>query len=103
MSFVAIQPEALITTATNLTSAGSALSAQNMAAAAPITALIPAAADQVSAMTAAQFAAHAHSYQVVSAQAAAIHDQFVTMLTSSAHSYADVEAVNANAAGRGGL
>jgi hypothetical protein len=35
--------------------------------------VIPAAADEVSALTAAQFAAHAQIYQEVSAQAAAIH------------------------------
>ena len=35
--------------------------------------VVPAAADEVSALTAAQFALHAQMYQAVSAQAAAIH------------------------------
>jgi hypothetical protein len=61
----------------------------------PTTGLIPAAADEVSALTAAQFSMHAQLYQAVSAQAEAIHDQFVAVLASSAISYAATEAVNA--------
>ena len=56
------------------------MTAQNAAAAAPTTGVVPAAADEVSALTAAQFAAHAQMYQAVSAQAAAIHEMFVTRL-----------------------
>ncbi len=103
MSFVTIQPELLITAAGNLASSGSALSAQNAAAAAPTVGLVPAAADEVSALTAAHFATHAQSYQAVSAQAEAIHDQFVAMLTSSAHSYADTETANVITASLGGV
>jgi len=54
------------------------LSARNAAAAAPTTGVAPAAADEVSALTAAQFAAHAEMYQAVGAQAVAVHDLFVT-------------------------
>ena len=50
------------------------LSAQNAAAAAPTTGVVPAAADEVSALTATQFAAHAQMYQAVSAQATTIHE-----------------------------
>jgi hypothetical protein len=99
MSFVTTQPEMLSTAAGNLASIGSALTARNAAAAAPTTGMMPAAADEVSAVTAAQFAIHAQMYQAVSAQAAAIHDQFVAMLGSSAASYAATEAANALAAG----
>jgi hypothetical protein len=95
MSFVTIRPEMLNSAAGNLTSTGSALSAQNAAAAAPTTGLIPAAADEVSALTAVQFSIHAQLYQAVSAQAEAIHDQFVAMLASSEISYAATEAANA--------
>jgi hypothetical protein len=59
MSFVTTQPEALSAAATSLQGIGSALNAQNTAAAAPTTGVVPAAADEVSALTAAQFAAHA--------------------------------------------
>ena len=74
MSFVTTQPEALSAAATSLGGIGAGLNAQNAAAAAPTTGVIPAAADEVSALTAAQFAAHAQLYQAVSAQAAAIHE-----------------------------
>lgn len=99
MSFVTTQPEALSTAAGNLAAIGSALNAQNAAAAAPTTGVIPAAADEVSALTAAQFAAHANLYQAVAAQAAAIHEMFVATLSSSAESYAATEAANAISAG----
>ncbi|TXI53615.1 PE family protein [Mycolicibacter arupensis] len=99
MSFVNAQPEALSAAAANLTGIGAALNAQNAAAAAPTTGVLPAAADEVSALTAAQFAAHAAMYQQVSAQAAAIHDMFVATLSTSATSYASTEAANAAAAG----
>lgn len=99
MSFVTTQPEALIAAAGSLQGIGSAMSAQNAAAAAPTTGVMPAAADEVSMLTAAQFAAHAQMYQAVSAQAAAIHDLFVNTLGTSAGSYAATEAANAAAAG----
>jgi hypothetical protein len=98
MSFVNIVPEMLSAAAGNLQSIGSALSARNAAALAPTTGVVPAAADEVSALTAMQFAAHAHVYQTVSAQAAAMHHIFVTCLAASAGSYAATEAANAVAA-----
>jgi hypothetical protein len=99
MSFVTTQPEALASAAGTLQGIGSTLSAQNAAAAAPTTGVVPAAADEVSGLTAAQFAAHAQAYQVVSAQAAAIHEMFVNTLGMSSGSYAATEAANAVAAG----
>jgi hypothetical protein len=99
MSFVSTQPEALTAAAGTLQGIGSSMSAQNAAAAAPTTGVVPAAADEVSAMTAAQFATHAQMYRAVSAQAAAIHEMFVNTLASSAGSYAATEAANAIAAG----
>jgi hypothetical protein len=99
MSFVNTQPEALSAAAGTLQGIGAALSAQNAAAAAPTTGVVPAAADEVSALTAAQFAAHAQLYQAVSAQAAAIHEAFVNTLGVSSASYAATEAANAASAG----
>ncbi|MBS4729191.1 PE family protein [Mycobacterium sp. SM1] len=98
MSYVTIQPEMLAAAAGNLQGIGATMSAANSAAAAPTTGVIPAAADEVSALTAAQFAAHAQMYQAVSAQAAAIHEMFVTAMQTSAGSYAATEAANAIAA-----
>ena len=63
----------------------------------PTTGVVPAAADEVSALTAAQFAAHAQMYQAVSAQAAAIHEMFVNTLATSSGSYAATEVANAAA------
>lgn len=53
MSFVTTQPEALAAAAGSLQGIGSALNAQNAAAATPTTGVVPAAADEVSALTAA--------------------------------------------------
>jgi hypothetical protein len=97
MSFVTTQPEVLSAAAGDLQGIGSTVSGVNADATAPTTGVVPAAADQVSALTAAQFVAHAQMYQAISAQAAAIHQQFVTMLGTSAGSYAATEAANAAA------
>ncbi|PQM50217.1 PE family protein [Mycolicibacter virginiensis] len=99
MSFVTTQPEALASAASTLQAIGAALNAQSAAASAPTTGVMPAAADEVSALTAAQFAAHAGLYQTVAAQASAIHDMFVATLKTSSASYAATEAANAAAAG----
>jgi hypothetical protein len=94
-SFVTVEPETLAAAAGNLDAIGSAMSAGSAAAAAPTTGVVPAAADEVSALTAAQFAAHAIMYQAAVAQAAAIHELFVAALRASAGSYAITEAANA--------
>jgi hypothetical protein len=98
MSFVTTQPEILAEAAGNLQGIGSAMTAGNSAAAPATTGVLPAAADEVSALTAAQFVAQAEMYQAVSAQAAAIHEMFVNTLGVSAGSYAATEAANAAAA-----
>ncbi|VAZ93854.1 PE family protein PE13 [Mycobacterium pseudokansasii] len=84
MSFVTTRPAALTAAAGALQIAGSSMAAQNAAAAAPTTGVVPAAADEVSALQAAQFAAYGTWYQQVSAQAAAIHQMLVNTLGSSA-------------------
>ena len=99
MSFLVTQPETLTAAAGNLQAIGLAVSAQSAAAFAPTTGVTPAAADVVSAVTAARFSAHAQTYQALSAQAEAIHDSFVATLTASAGSYAATEAANVIATG----
>lgn len=99
MSFVTAQPEALEAAASTLTDIGTSLAARNAAAQIPTTGVVPAAADEVSVLTAAQFAAHAQMYQQVSAQATAVHEMFVATLNGSAGTYAAAEAANAVAAG----
>ena len=95
MALVVTETEMLLA-AGKLTSLGSAVRAVNALAATSTAGLVPAAADEVSALTAAQFIAHAAMYQAVSAQAAAVHNMFVTMLTAGAESYAATEAANVN-------
>ena len=99
MSFVTTQPELLTAAAANLAGIGSSMSSLNAAAAQPTTGVLPAAADEVSVLTALQLAAHGELYQAVSAQAAAIHQMFVATLAGSGESYAVAEAANAAAAG----
>lgn len=99
MSYVTTAPEALAAADGSLQGIGSALSAQNAAAPAPTTGVVPAAADEVSAPAAAQFAAHDQMYQAISTQAAAIHEMFVHTVSVSSGSYAATEAANAAAAG----
>jgi hypothetical protein len=94
MSFTTTQPDMLAAAASDLSLIGSAISADN-AAAGPMTAVVPAAADEVSALTTAQFAAHASLHQTVSARAPAARSIFVSTLGASAPSYAATEAANA--------
>jgi hypothetical protein len=97
MSFVTTLPAMLSSAAAELQTIGDAVAAGDMAAAAPTTGVVPAAADEVSALTAAQFAAQGVLYQEVSAQATAIRQLFVSTLETSAGSYAATEAANAAA------
>ena len=97
MSYVTVQPAMLASVAGELQIIGSAMAAGNTAAAAPTTGVVPAAADEVSALTAAHFAAHGATYQELSAQATAIHELFVSTLATSSGSYAAAEAANAAA------
>lgn len=98
MSFVTTHPEAMAATASNLQAIGSAMTAQNTAAAAPTTGIAPAGADEVSVLQATQFAAYGQLYQQISAQAAAIQEMFVNTLRTSADSYGSTEIANSAAA-----
>jgi hypothetical protein len=95
MSYLIAAPEMMAAAATDVAAVGSALSAAHMAAA-PTVAVVPAAADEVSAGIAHLFSRYAQGYQALAGQAAAFHEQFVQHLTASAGSYAATEAVNAS-------
>jgi hypothetical protein len=97
MSFVNVHPEALAAAASQLGAIGASMDAQNMAAAGATTGVVPAAADEVSALIAAQFTMHARMYRSVSAQGAAIHEMLVKTLAAGGDSYAVTEAANAAA------
>lgn len=95
MSFVRTYPEHLAAGASNLQSLGAALNVGNAAAATPTTGVVPAAADEVSILTAAQFATHAARFQELQARAAQIQAALAATLGTSAGSYAATEAANA--------
>ncbi|OBI86196.1 PE family protein [Mycobacterium asiaticum] len=95
MSLVIARPEIVAGVAGELQSINAMARAGDELAAAPTTGVVPAAADVVSQLTAAQFAAHARLYQAISVQAAAVQEQLATTLAVTAGSYADTEAANA--------
>jgi PE family len=95
MSYVMAAPEMMAAAATDVAAVGSTLSAAHLAAAAPTVAVIPAAADEVSASIAHMFSRHAQDYQGLAGQAAAFNQKFVQHLTASAVSYASAEAASA--------
>jgi len=97
MSFVTTQPEALAYAAGKLQTLGSAMAAESAAAATPTTGVVPAAADEVSALQATIFGAYGSLYQSVNAQATTIHELFVHTLGASAGSYAATESANSAA------
>ena len=99
------QPETLAAAA-RLAGLAPALTAKNIAAAVPTAGMVPAAADDVSAIMAAQFAIQAQLYQIVSAQmcqalsaqaAAAIQELFASTSTVSGDSDAATEGADAAA------
>lgn len=99
MSNVIAQPEILAAVAEQLQALNAAVWAGNAAAETPTTGVVPAAADVVSMLTAAQFASHARLYQQVSAHASTVREQLATTLGISAGSYAATEAANTTAVG----
>jgi hypothetical protein len=94
MAYVSTAPAAIAAAASQLEGIGNSFSAESAAAAAPTTAIAPAASDEVSALQAGAFSTYGQLYQTVSADAQAIHQQFVNLLQSSSGSYSDTEAAN---------
>jgi hypothetical protein len=92
MSYVIAVPELMTSAATDLATIGSNVNAAHMVAAARTTAVIPAAADEVSTGVAQLFSQHAASYQAMAAQAAAFQEEFVQHLTAGAFLYTNIEA-----------
>jgi PE family len=82
----------MTTAATDIAGIGSNVSAAHMAAAAKTLAVMPAAADEVSAGIAQLFSQFGQDYQALAARAAAFEEQFVQALNTSAGVYADIEA-----------
>jgi hypothetical protein len=95
-SFLIAVPEVVAAAATDLSNIGSTIGAANTSAAAGTMGLLPAAADEVSAVIAALFNGHAQAYQALSTQAALFHQQFVQLMNSAGSAYAAAEAANAS-------
>ena len=94
MSHVTTAPAALAAAATQLEGVGTSFATESSAAAAPTTAIAPAAADEVSILQSSAFSTYGQLYQSVSAQAQAIHQQFVNLLQQSSGSYQETEGAN---------
>lgn len=103
MSYVNTAPAAISAAATQLEGIGNSFAAESAGAAAPTTALAPAASDEVSALQAGVFSTYGQLYQTVSAQAQAIHQQFVNTLQQSSGSYQETEGANQAAAAANSL
>lgn len=96
MSVVTAVPEFMAAAAQDLSGVGSTIETAAAAAAAPTSAVLPPAADDVSAELAALFCAHGQSYQEVSFQTSAFHHEFAGAFRAAAASYAEAEALNSS-------
>jgi hypothetical protein len=94
MSYVIAAPEMMTAAATDLASIGSTLSAAHMTAALPTAAVIPAAADEVSASIAHLFSQYGGGFQALAGKASVFHDQFVQTLKGGAGAYTSTEAAS---------
>jgi PE family len=94
MSYVTAAPDVMTSAATDLADIGSTLSATHLAAAAKTVAVVPAAADEVSAGVAHLFSHYAEDYHALAGRAAVFHEQFAQRLNAGAGSYAVAEGAN---------
>lgn len=95
MSCVITTPEMMTSAALDLATIGANVNAAHLVAAPPTVAVVPAAADEVSAAIASVFANHAEAFQGLAGKAAAFNDQFVQTLKSGGAAYAATEATSA--------
>jgi hypothetical protein len=102
MSFLTAIPEELLAVSAQLAAITTSLTAQNAGAAEPITTIIPAASDPVSAQQAGIFAAYGAMYQQIAAEAQAIQEQYASTLGLSSGTYSSTEAANAAVTALGG-
>lgn len=95
MSYVSTVPEMMAAAAADVAAIGSTVNAAHLVAAAPTVAVLPAAADEVSAAIAQVFSGAAQEFQGLLGKATAFGAQFAQQLHAGAGSYAAAEAVNA--------
>ncbi len=95
MSFLGVDTAELAAAGGQVAAIAASFQAANGAAAAPTTAVLPANADDTSALVAAAFSTHGGLYQAMAAEAAAMKELYATMMGASSGSYAVTEAANA--------
>lgn len=95
-SLLIVRAGELESAAQRLAAIESAIRSAHGAAVGPITQLVTAADDEVSAAIAALFGTYGQQYAGLSAQAAAFHGQFVQTLAAGAGAYAGAEGANAS-------
>lgn len=93
---MSVAPAMVVAAAEDLAGIGSSISRANAAALAPITGVLPAGADEVSAAIAGFFQAHGQAYRALSIQALSFHDQFVGLISGGAVQYVAAEAASAS-------
>jgi hypothetical protein len=98
MSVLKTIPEELIAAASQLEGLATSLTTQTAGAAAPTTAVAPAAADSVSTLQSAVYSSYGSWYQSIAAEAQAVQQQIVSTLGINSSSYTASEAANALAA-----
>ncbi|SOJ54257.1 putative PE-PGRS family protein PE_PGRS24 [Mycobacterium simulans] len=89
-----VAPELITDTATRVENLGSMIRAANAAAAAPTMGLLPAGADDISAVVSEMFAEYGSAYQALGAQAAEFREQLVERYGWASRLYADTEAAS---------
>lgn len=94
MAHVSVVPDVLTAAAADVEKIGADLVVAHLASAPSTVAVMPAAADEVSASIAHLFSGYAEDYQKLATKAATFHQQFVEHLTASAGSYAIAESAN---------
>lgn len=95
MSFVVAAPQQVQAAALDLAGIRSMLAEATASAAAPTSAVVPAAADEISAAVASVFADFGEEFQVISARAHAFQAEFVNALNAGVEAYLGAEIANA--------
>ncbi|MDP7723171.1 PE family protein [Mycobacterium sp. TY814] len=98
MSFVMAAPQQVQAAARDLAGIRSILAEASASAATPTSAVVPAAADEVSAAIASLFADFGEEFQIISAQTQVFHAEFVNALNAAAGAYLSTEIANAESA-----
>ncbi|OBF51002.1 hypothetical protein A5787_07705 [Mycobacterium sp. 852002-50816_SCH5313054-b] len=98
MSFVTVAPDMAQQAAQDLADIRALMVEAASKASAPTTAVVPAAADEVSAAISAMFGDFGQKFQWANAQAQAFHAEFVKLINAGAAAYASTELANAEQA-----